>query len=1500
MENNQNFKLYPLTNPQKRIWYVENIYEKTVMYNIGGYLKIKGTIDFNLLEESVNILIKENDGLRLRFVEKNGTLLQYVKNFEKVTIQRIDFSICDTPENSFYIWTKEEMEKSISLKSDNLYFFAFFKKDHNESGLFLKMHHIISDGWSFSLIAKQICDIYTKLANGQDISNYKPPSYVDFIDSEQHYLNSSRFLKNRAFWLEKFTTLPEKSAIKSIDSLEGHRNTYQINDSRSKQIKNFTSNYGISLNTFFTAMLLIYMNKIFHKDDIILGIPVLNRTSKKERQMIGMFTSTMPFRYKLNGDLSAENFIKDINSALLSSFFHQRYPYNLLVQDLKLSKKGYDSLFEVCVNYYNTSINNKINGMSIENVELYSGEQLYSLQLIIKEFLETDTLSLSFDYKTNVYSHEQIDDLYGYLNNIIDKILDNPKEKLSKINLLSSKERENLQFKLNSTETKYPKEKTIYELFEEQVEIVPNNIALSFNNETLSYKQLNEKANQLARKLRKKGVGKDKIVGFMTTHSLDTVIGILAILKSGGAYVPIDPEYPTERIRYIIEDSAVSLVLTNREINESIFLNQEIINLKDSNLYSGNCDNLEKINTPKDLAYVIYTSGSTGKPKGVMVEHGGLVNYIWWARKNYIKSKDEIFALYSSLSFDLTVTSIFTPLIGGNRLNIYYDDGSEFILYKILRENKVNIIKLTPAHLSLLKDMDNSNSSVSRFIVGGDDLKTSLAVSICKSFGNKIEIFNEYGPTETVVGCMIHKFDINKDKGLSVPIGIPADNVQIYILDKDLNIVPPETIGELYISGDGVARGYLNQAELTKSRFIQNPFVIGKRLYKTGDSAKYKKDGKIEYIGRIDRQVKIRGHRIELGEIEKHLTSIEEVLDAIVVDHENENGEKNLYGYVVLTNELPSIEIKKFLSKFLPNYMIPIHFIPLDTMPLTQNGKININQLPKPESIKSEKAEFITYQNETEKKLIEVTQEVLNIEKIGLLDGFYELGGDSIKAIQISSRLNNIGLNIKVKDILSHDTMQEIAACIETLQGTELEEQSVCEGIIEPTPISSWFFKQRFKNKNHWNQSVLLEISEYISNTEIIQAINKLIHHHDTLRLNYNSKIGKLYYNEKHLEDLKDIEEFNLTQLSKAEQISAINQLGEAFKGNFDLEKDLLFKGCIFDLGTSKRLLLTAHHLIIDGVSWRILLEDLNDLILQNKKDIPTALPLKTSSFQKWAMELEKYSKEEFVKQEIEYWDSVIENKAVYPVTFDLGEDKLKFSSTLKAVLNTEETEALITKANKAYGTDSNELLIIALAFTASRFSKQKTVTFEIEGHGREEITNAINISRSVGWFTSIYPVNLKINQIDLNSKIKELKEQLRSVPSKGINYGILKYLSKSIKQDESKLIRFNYLGDFDSTLKDSLFKFAKEDSGSDFDKENHLPYLIEIVAIHIDGKLNISITYSKNKFSDEAMQSFMKEYLNQIKDVIDYCINKEYSEFTPSDFDAAELSQEDLDSLFD
>ncbi|GKX65195.1 amino acid adenylation domain-containing protein [Inconstantimicrobium mannanitabidum] len=1492
--NNNEKKYYNLTHPQKRIWYIDKINTNSPLHNIGGCLSIHEAIDVEVMEQTINLIIKNNEGLRIRVSEKEDEPFQYIKDFQNENIDFLDFSNYENPQREHKIWSNELFKKCFNLEDGRLYYFAIYKISEKEYGILLNIHHIISDGWSITLIQRQICDIYKKLMNNEDVNmaNY---SYLDFIKDEEEYLKSKRFVENKDFWKHRLSDLPEEFLYKTSNSLEGKRQCLNINEDLSNKIKKFTGDKKCSLNTFFISILLIYINKVTHKNDLVIGTPVFNRTNKEQKNMIGMFTSTVPVRFKLNTELKIEDLIKLVNRELKLCFLNQKYPYDLLIKDLDLSKDGYDSLFKMCVNYYNSKYDNHIDDIDVEVEEYYCGNQSYSLQITVKEWEESN-ITLNFDYKTLEYSDNQIKTMYEAMINIINQILSYENIVINDLKLINEEEFNYKVYGLNSTNSYYPN-KTVCELFEEQVTKAPNKVALEFKDKTLTYKELNERSNQLANYLREKGIGNRSIVAIMETHSIDLVISILASLKAGAAYLPIDPSYPVERINYMLEDSKSNLLLINFKIADEIKFKGNIININNEDLQGHGKTNLQKYNTFSDLVYIIYTSGSTGKPKGVMIEHRGLTNYVWWAKKMYLKDEEEAMPLYSSISFDLTVTSIFTPLISGSKIIIYDNDEKEFVLYKILRENKVTVVKLTPAHLTLLKDINNSLSNIKRFIVGGEDLKVNLAKEVCNSFGKNIEIFNEYGPTETVVGCMICKYDEEKNRGLSVPIGHPGDNVQIYILDNELNPVSTLSVGEVYISGDGVARGYLNREELTHERFIENPFSKGKRMYRTGDTARYLENGVIEYVGRIDNQVKIRGHRIELGEIERYLIENDCVKDAVVVSKEDLSGNRFLNAYLVIIKEITYLQLKEWLLKFLPKYMIPTNFVFIEKLPLTINGKINYALLPEPEIIERE---FVKYETLAEKELVRVMEEILGVENISMNDNYYQLGGDSIKAIQISSKLKNVGLNIKVKDILAYDSIEEIAGTIEESQVIRSISQDKSEGTVEKIPIIEWFFNQKFSNENFYNQHVLLEYKGKLDRNKVIIAVNKLIEHHDALRINYDRRSDKLYYSNKKFNEIHVFKYYDLSQYCYDEQCKNMQKLIEEANSSINIENSSLFNVVMVDLEKdSQALLFTAHHLIVDGVSWRVILDDFITILKQLDEDREIRLPLKTHSYKEWSEALQTYIRNDF-SEEVEYWKSILDKEFGYIVDFNNEKDNVETSNILSHEIDEETLDNLIEKTNEIYNIDLNEVLIIGLVITLNKLTNKDEIVVENERHGREDINAYIDVSRTVGWFTSIYPAYFSIQHEDVDNNIKSLKEQLRNIPNKGFNYSILKFLKKELKEQASKYVRFNYLGDFDNIIDKEKFGISDVKFGLSSDNRNSLTALIDIVAIIVNKKLKITVEYSKNRFKDETIEKFIESYVETLNLILDKCSNKTVKEFTPSDFDAADISQEDLDALFE
>ncbi|WP_165861233.1 non-ribosomal peptide synthetase [Paenibacillus paeoniae] len=1490
------YETLSLSHPQKRIWYLEKIFPDTSLSNIGGPVRIKGQVDFHLLEKAIGHFIASHEGIRLQLHETEGEARQYVSEDSHRPLEKFDFSMESDPEASFWDWIHKEAGIPFKLEHSPLYYFALFRINGDDCGYLFKCHHIICDGWSTQIMTSHIADYYTLLAQGGTTGTVEQaPSYLQYLSDEQSYLQSKRFEKNKLYWSQKFDTLPDGLAVTDSFQTDGRRTTIELDHKLSSRIREVVDRAGVSLNTFFILVYFSYKYKWTGQHDLVVGTPVLNRSGKKEKAMFGMFTSTMPFRFVLNPDASVAESLVQLQRELMENYFHQRYPYDLLVRNLELKKKGYDQLFHVSINYYNTRLTTSMNGAPLENVEFYNGQQAYELQWIIKDWSDTGALTLDLDYRRDLYSEEQIHDMAEGLLALMDGMLATPDTNISSLSLLTVQEQYRQIMELNDTAVEYPSEKSVRQLFEEQVRLTPERIALDHDEGALTYRELNEAANRLAHRLIGDGVGKETTVAIWTHHSAETVIAIWGVLKAGGAYVPIDPAYPEERIRYMLEDSGAKLVLTNVDGIEGQYP-IPMLDLRSASSFDEKSFDPEIHSEPDELAYIIYTSGSTGQPKGAMIEHRGLTNYIWWAKLMYAKEDPVVFPLYSSLAFDLTVTSIFTPLICGGMILVYRDTGDEFILYRILKDNRSTVVKLTPAHLSLLQNIDYRHSSVRRFIVGGEDLKTSLARNINDHWGGQIDVLNEYGPTETVVGCMIHRFDPYEDTRASVPIGIPAHNVMIYLLDPYLNPVPDGTLGEMYISGDGVARGYRNRTDLTSERFVDNPFLPGKRMYRTGDLAKRLRNGKIEYAGRTDHQVKIRGHRIELAEIEKTLLQDVRVRDAVVIDRVHDDQSKYLCAYIVSTGLLHHAELRQSLTAQLPSYMVPSHFVTMDEIPLSVNGKVNRKLLPEPNAASDSHIPFQEGRNDAEHVLLQVLEELLGVRPIGIRDNFYHLGGDSIKAIQVSSRLNGLNYGVKVKEILGSPVIEDMASLLRPLdEGTQYS-QSRAEGTIRPWPIASWFLRQNLQERGHYHQSVLLELKQDATISELEHVLQKLMEHHDALRIGLEPDHDTIVYVNDPAHKVQ-INVHSLADYSAEEQAVGIMHIGEAVKGAFDLREGRLLQATMFDLGANgKRLLLAAHHLAVDGVTWRILLEDLATGLQQLRTGMPVNFQSKTASVQAWSEQLHQYR---LPDEERMYWQSVTSGLRTILVDIEDGRDDIESARTDSFEWSEEETDRLLRDAHSAYGTRPMDLFIAALGQSLFDQFGLNQIGIELEGHGRESFGDSIDITRTAGWFTSLYPLKLMHTPDGLASWIKAVKEQLRQVPGNGIGFGLLQQRGDiSAEYAADKLVRFNFMGDFDSEFRNEWFDLADEPSGAESGRANALTALIDIHAIVVRRKLRVSATYSVNRFLSSTVDSWMQAYKNKLAAIVAHCCERELAEYTPSDFDTIKLSQDELDSL--
>ncbi len=827
------------------------------------------------------------------------------------------------------------------------------------------------------------------------------------------------------------------------------------------------------------------------KNDIVLGTPILNRSNIKEKETIGMFISTIPIRINIDEKLTFKEFVEIVSKELMIYLKNQKYPYELILHDFRETHNISDLLFDVIISYQNASFDKTISLEDYKGRWHFNENQVESLALHINDRENEGQFILNLDYRVDVFAGDEIIKLHEHFMNIIEDAVDNPAKKIFELDILSEWEKNKLLYEFNNTYTNYPREKTIHELFQEQVERTPDNIAVVFGDKELTYRELNNSSNQVARVLRDKGVKPDTIVGIMVERSIEMMVGILGILKAGGAYLPIDPEYPEDRIRFMINDSKTKILLTQNSLTKKMVFDSELIFLDDKKLYYNNKTNLDNINSMSDLIYVIYTSGSTGQPKGVMIEHKSVCNFIYSIFSSYekdINSKDICLNL-ANISFDVSVCEIFLPILFGAKLLLLPKENilDLSLLSKIILGNKVTFLYIPP---SILSDLLNyfkkfqQEVNINKILVGVEPIKKYVLEEYIR-LNKNIKIINGYGPTECTICSTFFKYysefgsdkyiddvkDLLGDKSKStnilksnVPIGKPLNNYKSYILNKKHQINPIGVVGELYISGIGLSRGYLNKPELTNEKFICNPFNSSEIVYKTGDLVKWLPDGNIEFIGRIDNQVKIKGFRIELGEIEALLSSYPSIKQAVVIAKDNKDyANKYLCAYFVSDRKFNDQDIRKLklnMKKFLPEYMIPSYFIQILNLPITANGKINKQHLPDP-SYNIINNNIENPSNDIEIKLLEIIKNSLVIKNIGVSDNIFDFGVDSLILMRIVSMTSKYNWNLNVQDFYQFNNVKEIAKKIK---------------LTIESPLSNSF---------DTTNNILNEITNYVSNTII-------------------------------------------------------------------------------------------------------------------------------------------------------------------------------------------------------------------------------------------------------------------------------------------------------------------------------------------------------------------------------------------------------------------------------
>ena len=1024
---------YPLTIPQKAIWYTEKFFSGTSIAGISATVRLKAPVDFSLLEQAINLLIENNDSMRINVCMVDNEPRQIVVPYSYKKLEIRDFTTGG--EGDLYAWNTAMTQTPIFAENSDLYRFVLLQIDSKTCGYFVMLHHMISDAWSMVTIGKEVMRYYGELQNGLADRTTKP-SYLDYLETESTYLSSVRYNNDAEFWREQFATLPEQIGIKSRKTSEigsaAVRRSYTLPNRLSDKILKHSTDTGTSPFIIFMSSFMLYLNRVTGSEDTIVGTPVYGRYDAKMKSTLGMFVSSVPLRVNVDVENTYSEFTQNLTGKWMGVLRHQRYHVDHILQDVRNRFGDVERVYDITFSYQNAKFEQTDDSMQLSTRWHFNGHQNESLIVNINERDNNGSVLLDYDFLTGVFHAEDIDALHERYTRLLENALDSPDKQVKNLDMVSNKEKTLILNTFNDTEMDFPRERTMLDFFEESATRKPDKAAILCGGEAITYSELNSRANALAWQLREKGVGCESIVAMMLHRSFEMMVGIIGIWKAGGAYLPIDPDYPEDRIEYMLDDGGVPVLLTTSADVKPLNFKGEVV-LLDGEL-PGTDECPENVISPENLAYVIYTSGSTGKAKGVMVEHRALVNRINWMNRKYPLSGDDVILQKTTYTFDVSVWELVWWFYADVKM-AFLDPGAEKHPDKLIdaiSEHGVTTLHFVPSMLNAFLGYVDTHydpirlRSLRKVFASGEALTPQQVNRFNASIGasSGARLYNLYGPTEAAIDVSYYDCPIEPNQRV-VPIGKPIDNIKLYITDRYMNLQPIGVPGELCIGGVGLARGYINKPELTAEKFVPNPFTPGERLYKTGDLVRWFPKGDIEYLGRMDFQIKIRGFRIELGDIQYHLERVPSVSEAVVACFENPKGDKYLAAYYVANAELPASTLYDFLAKKLPEYMIPSHFIHVEKIPLLGNGKANVSLLPKPSAAQfTAERKVVPPRNKTEALVMRIWSETLGIDDLSVTDNFFKIGGDSISAIDMVCRMPN---PVTVSKLYEHPVLEDFA-----------------------------------------------------------------------------------------------------------------------------------------------------------------------------------------------------------------------------------------------------------------------------------------------------------------------------------------------------------------------------------------------------------------------------------------------------------------------------------------
>ncbi|MEG4971171.1 amino acid adenylation domain-containing protein [Microcoleus sp. K4-B3] len=1421
---------FPLSFAQQRLWFFEQLTPGNFTYHIVAGVRLTGTLDARSLDRSLNELVKRHEVLRTAFQTINGQPVQAIaSNLELKILERDLRSLPETErDREVERLIAAEAKLAFDLSQAPLLRAKLLQLSDSNWVLLLSTHHIISDAWSMGIFIQELATFYQAFCTGKPSPLPElSVQYADFASWQRQWLQGEVLETQLAYWKKQLggnlsvLNLPTDRPRPAVQTFRGAVHKFTIPKAIAEEMTQLSQREKATLFMTLLAAFKTLLYRYTGQEDILVGSPIANRNRREIEEVIGLFANTLVFRTNLSSNPTFKELLGRVREVALGAYNHQDLPFEKLVEILQPERDlSHNPLFQVLFSLRNVRTPQiKLPGVTLSSLEIERKTARFDLALDLEEGLEG--INGTLEYSQDLFDASTARRIAGHFLTLLESVAAHPEQRISNLPILTKPEQQQLLFEWNNTQSELPKNQCVHGLFEAQTERTPDAIAVVFDGEHLTYRELNRRANQLAHHLKNLGVKPEIPIGIFVDRSLEMVVGLLGILKAGGAYVPLDPAHSNERLNFMLEDAGVEILIAQSHLGEKIdrALHKIFLDSDWENIAPESEENPSSEATPDNLAYVIYTSGSTGKPKGVQVNHRSVVHLFAATHPLFNFSDRDVWTVFHSYAFDFSVWEIWGALLHGCKLIVVPVEvtRSPAAFYQLLCSERVTILNQTPSAIRQLIDAKKAatnfqQSSLRLIVCGGEAFPTELAAQLLEW---NIPLWNFYGPTEATVWTAIHPIKLIESERPYIPIGRPLPNTQLYILDANLQPVPVGVLGELYIGGAGLSRGYLKRPELNAEKFIPHPFaenrtafsliqnsssfILSEHIYKTGDLARYLPDGNIEFMGRSDHQVKIRGFRIELGEIEAAIGQHPALRETVVLVREDNPGDKRLVAYIVSNSALKTQDselindLRCYLKQKLPQYMMPSAFVLLESLPLTPNGKIDQRSLRAPEINRAEfESNFAEPRTPDEQLIAEIWAEVLGLERVGIHDNFFELGGHSLLATQAISRLREaFQVEVPLRSLFESPT---VATVTESLLQYRAEQKLKAPPIKRASrqgelPLSFaqqrlWFLDQLQPGNPAYNIPAAVRLKGALNVAVLEQTFQEIIKRHEALRTTFNSVEGRPAQ--------VIISSFNFTlpivnlrELSQAErEAEAMRLAAEEARQPFDLTKWPLLRVTLLHLDeTEYLLLLTVHHIVADGWSMGVLVREVAALYEAFCSGKPSPLPELSVQYADYAVWQINWLQGEVLEAKLADWKQQL-GQILPPLQLPAKQPRSAVSSD-RAEIQKFQLDWQVSEALNALSRQQNVTLFMtllaALQTLLYRYTNQEDIVVGTDLANRTQVeTEAL-----IGFF-----VNILVLRTDMrgNPTFRQLLDRVREVTLKAYAHQDLPFdkLVEELRPDRS------------------------------------------------------------------------------------------------------------------